>query len=143
MSPASPSPIRILIADDDPDVLAALRLLLRGEGFQVETATSPGAVLRAIEHEDFDVALLDLNYARDTTTGREGLELVSQLQAIDATLPTVVMTAGHCIDSTLDAVLLGTHTLDRPGDGETIPRHAAGRLSGAEVRRRDPDVGGL
>jgi DNA-binding NtrC family response regulator len=84
---------RVLAADDDPDVLAALKLLLRAEGFELETATSPARALAAIESRDFDVALLDLNYARDTTSGREGLELVERLRALDATLPVVVMTA--------------------------------------------------
>ena len=70
-----PAPIRILVADDDADVLHALRLLLRGEGYEVETATSPAGVLAAVEASDFDAALLDLNYARDTTSGREGIEL--------------------------------------------------------------------
>src|SRR5262245_14078318 len=66
---------RILVADDDADVLHALRLLLKGEGYQVETATSPAGVMAAVESNDFDAALVDLNYARDTTSGREGIEL--------------------------------------------------------------------
>ena len=69
---------RVLVADDDPDVLVALKLLVKGEGFEVETATSPALALAALESRDFDAALLDLNYARDTTSGREGLELIEQ-----------------------------------------------------------------
>jgi CheY-like chemotaxis protein len=74
---------RVLAADDDPDVIAALKLLLRGEGFELETAGSPDVALAALESRDSDVALLDLNYARDTTSGREGLELVERLRALD------------------------------------------------------------
>ena len=71
----SPAP-RVLVADDQPDVLEALRLLLKGEGFEIETATSPAGVLAALEARDFDAVLMDLNYARDTTSGREGLDLL-------------------------------------------------------------------
>jgi CheY-like chemotaxis protein len=88
-------PARILIADDDPDVLAALRLLLRGEGFEVETVGSPARVIAAVEGDDFDAALLDLNYARDTTSGREGVELVGRLRDLDPTLPVIVMTGNE------------------------------------------------
>ena len=74
---------RVLIADDQRDVLEALRLLLKGEGFEFETASSPGGVLAALEARDFDVALIDLNYARDTTSGQEGLDLLARIQALD------------------------------------------------------------
>ena len=67
---------RILIADDQPDVLEALRLMLKGEGFQIESANSPSAVLAALEMRDFDVVIMDLNYTRDTTSGQEGLDLL-------------------------------------------------------------------
>ncbi|MCI0664985.1 MAG: response regulator, partial [Acidobacteria bacterium] len=81
---------RTLIADDQPDVIAALRLLLKNEGFQTEGVTSPSAAIDAIRHHDFDLALIDLNYARDTTSGREGLDLLASIRAIDKTLPIVV-----------------------------------------------------
>ena len=71
MRSSQPAP-RILIADDQPDVLEALRLLLKGEGYQAEAATSPAGVLEAVEARDFDVVLMDLNYTRDTTSGQEG-----------------------------------------------------------------------
>ena len=70
---------RVLIADDQPDVLEALRLLLKAEGFQLETAASPAGVLAALEAREFDVVLIDLNYARDTTSGEEGLDLLSRI----------------------------------------------------------------
>src|SRR5262245_36471377 len=98
------SPSRILVADDDADVLHALRLLLKGEGYQVETATSPAGVMAAVESSDFDAALVDLNYARDTTSGREGVELVARLRAFDATLPVIVMTAWGSVDGAVAAV---------------------------------------
>jgi hypothetical protein len=72
--PVRQSEPRVLIADDQPDVLEALRLLLKAEGFQLETASSPAGVLAAIEAREFDVALIDLNYARDTTSGEEGAQ---------------------------------------------------------------------
>ena len=82
---------RILIADDQTDVLAALSLLLKGERFQIESTSSPDGVLRAIETQEFDVVLIDLNYARDTTSGSEGLDLLTRIRAADPTLPVVVM----------------------------------------------------
>ena len=84
---------RILAADDQTDVLEALRLLLKGEGYQIETVKSPGAVIKAIESRDFSLVLMDLNYARDTTSGQEGLDLLNRIQNLDATLPVIVMTA--------------------------------------------------
>src|SRR5262245_1593487 len=84
---------RILIADDQPDVREALRLLLKGEGYQTETVSSPAGILKALESGDFQVLLMDLNYSRDTTSGKEGLDVLSRIQAMDSTLPVVVMTA--------------------------------------------------
>jgi DNA-binding NtrC family response regulator len=98
---------RILIADDDPDVLEALRLLLKNEGYQVETATSPGKVLAAVEARDFDALLIDMNYTRDTTGGIEGLDLLSRLQALDNTLPVTVMTAWGSIEGAVEAMRRG------------------------------------
>jgi DNA-binding NtrC family response regulator len=101
------APTRVLVADDDGDVLHALKLLLRGEGYDVETATSPSGVLAAAESSDFDAALLDLNYARDTTSGREGIELVARLRALDPTLPVIVMTAWSSVEGAVAAVRSG------------------------------------
>ncbi|HEY0386324.1 MAG TPA: response regulator, partial [Pyrinomonadaceae bacterium] len=84
---------KILIADDQPDVLEALRLLLKGEDYRIESVTSPAHALEALKAQDFDVLLMDLNYARDTTSGQEGLDLLREIQRLDATLPVVVMTA--------------------------------------------------
>lgn len=107
MHSVSEQPPRILIADDQPDILEALRLLLKGEGFAVETARSPAAVLAAARKSSFDVALIDLNYARDTTSGEEGLDLLAQLQALDGLLPVVVMTAWASVELAVEAVRAG------------------------------------
>ena len=69
---------RILIADDQTDVLAALRLLLKANRFDIETATSPAGVLETVNSQELDVVLIDLNYARDTTSGSEGLDLLDE-----------------------------------------------------------------
>ncbi len=83
---------RILIADDQSDVLEALRLLLKGHGYATEAVSSPAALVHAIETRSFDLILMDLNYARDTTSGREGLDLLTRLQTIENAPPIVVMT---------------------------------------------------
>jgi DNA-binding NtrC family response regulator len=101
------SAARILIADDQPDVIEALRLLLKSEGYAIETASSPAGVVLALEAREFDVVLIDLNYARDTTSGHEGLELLSRVQAMDATLSVVVMTAWGSVDVAVEAMRRG------------------------------------
>jgi DNA-binding NtrC family response regulator len=98
---------RVLIADDQPDVLEALRLLLKGEGYRIESAGSPAAILDAIDGDEFDAVLMDLNYARDTTSGQEGLDLLSQLRAHDQTLPIVVMTAWGSVEVAVEAMRRG------------------------------------
>ncbi len=98
---------RVLVADDQPDVLEALRLLLKAEGYQLETAASPAGVLAAIEDREFDVLLMDLNYARDTTSGQEGLDLLNSVRALDSTLPIVVMTAWGSVDVAVEAMRRG------------------------------------
>ncbi len=77
---------RILIADDQPDVLEALRILLKGEGYQTDAVTSLGAVLNALEKRDYALLMMDLNYTRDTTSGQEGLEAIPRIQALDENL---------------------------------------------------------
>jgi DNA-binding NtrC family response regulator len=100
-------PARILVADDQPDVLNALRLLLKGEGFRIEMVNSPAAILDVLETRDFDAVLMDLNYTRDTTSGQEGLDLLTQIRAHDATLPVVVMTAWGSVDLAVEAMRRG------------------------------------
>ncbi len=98
---------RVLIADDQPDVLEALRLLLKGEGYRIESAGSPAAILEAVDSDEFDAVLMDLNYARDTTSGQEGLDLLSQLRSHDQTLPLVVMTAWGSVEVAVEAMRRG------------------------------------
>jgi DNA-binding NtrC family response regulator len=107
MSATSNANVRLLIADDQRDVLEALRLLLKPEGFSVETATSPAGVLDALAIRDFNAVLIDLNYARDTTSGEEGLDLLSRIQAIDSTLPVIVMTAWGSVEVAVEAMRRG------------------------------------
>ena len=107
MAANDPAPHRILVADDQPDVLEALRLLLKAEGYQIETVKSPAAVLKAVEARDFSLAIIDLNYARDTTSGQEGLDLLAKLQAADTTLPVVVMTAWASVEIAVEAMRRG------------------------------------
>jgi DNA-binding NtrC family response regulator len=119
--PTASADAHILVADDQPDVREALRLLLKSEGYAIETAGSPAAVLSAVQRADFDAVLLDLNYARDTTTGREGLELVSELQALDATLPAVVMTAWGSVDKAVEAMRRGARDfIEKPWDNARL-----------------------
>ncbi|MGA3165119.1 MAG: sigma-54 dependent transcriptional regulator [Terriglobia bacterium] len=98
---------RILIADDQADILEALRLLLKAEGYQTESATSPDGIMTAVVSKDFDLILMDLNFARDTTSGQEGLDILSRLQAMDSTLPVVVMTAWGSVSLAVEAMRRG------------------------------------
>ncbi|HEU5452087.1 MAG TPA: sigma-54 dependent transcriptional regulator [Terriglobales bacterium] len=107
MKPATQAPVRVLIADDQRDVLEALRLLLKNEGYHIEAVTSPAAVIRELQSQDFEIALIDLNYARDTTSGQEGLDLLSQIMAIDSTLPVIVMTAWGSVELAVEAMRRG------------------------------------
>jgi sigma-B regulation protein RsbU (phosphoserine phosphatase) len=100
-------PRRILIADDQADVLEALRLLLKGHGYATEAVTSPAALLDALARREFDLILMDLNYARDTTSGREGLDLLAQLKSIDAAPPIVVMTGWATVGLAVEAMQRG------------------------------------
>jgi DNA-binding NtrC family response regulator len=105
--PNSHSGIRVLIADDQPDVLKALRLLMKPEAYEIETASSPTGIIKAIRNHDFGVILMDLNYVRGHTSGEEGLDLLSQIQQIDNTLPVVVMTAWSSIELAVEAMRRG------------------------------------
>jgi DNA-binding NtrC family response regulator len=112
---------RILIADDQPHVLEALRLLFKGEDCQIETATSPGRAFEAIRTQHFDLALMDLNYARDTTSGKEGMDLLSKVVALDGSLPVVVMTAWGSIELAVEAMRRGARDfVTKPWENERL-----------------------
>jgi DNA-binding NtrC family response regulator len=112
---------RILIADDQADVLEALRLLLKAEGYQIETVKSPAAVIKALEARDFSLVLMDLNYERDTTSGQEGLDLLNKIQTIDSSLPLVVMTAWASVDLAVEAMRRGARDfVTKPWDNPRL-----------------------
>ncbi|MBX5460282.1 MAG: sigma-54-dependent Fis family transcriptional regulator [Steroidobacteraceae bacterium] len=128
---------RVIVADDQQDVLTALRLLLKNEGMQVTTVSSPAGLIEAVRSESFDVAIIDLNYARDTTSGREGLDLLPQIQAIDASLPVIVMTAWGSIDVAVEAMRRGARDfLEKPWDNHRVLTLVRNQVSySREVRR--------
>ncbi|HKH70884.1 MAG TPA: sigma-54 dependent transcriptional regulator [Vicinamibacterales bacterium] len=112
---------RLLIADDQRDVLEALRLLLKAEGYQIDAVESPAAVLKALEQRDYDVVIIDLNYARDTTSGREGLELLTKIHSADEMLPVVVMTAWGSVNVAVEAMRRGARDfVEKPWDNERL-----------------------
>jgi DNA-binding NtrC family response regulator len=112
---------RILIADDQRDVLEALRILLKGEGYQTEAATSIAGVFNALQKKDFALLMMDLNYTRDTTSGQEGLEVIPKIQEFDNTLPIVVMTAWATIDLAVEAMKRGARDfVPKPWDNERL-----------------------
>lgn len=128
---------RILVADDQADVLAALRLLLKTEGFSIETAASPAGVLKAIEAQDFDVVLIDLNYTRDTTSGSEGLDLLSRIRSADPTLPVVVMTAWGSVALAVEAMRRGARDfIQKPWDNTRLLAVLRTQVELAEALRR-------
>ncbi len=128
---------RALVADDQPDVLEALRLLLKGEGIQPYTVSSPAAILEALKSQHFDIVLMDLNYARDTTSGKEGLDLLTEIQDMDKTLPVVVMTGWGSVDLAVEAMRRGVQDfVQKPWENgrllETLRTHI---LQGQVVRK--------
>jgi DNA-binding NtrC family response regulator len=112
---------KILIADDQSDVLEALRILLKGEGYQTDAVTSLRAMLNALEKRDYALLMMDLNYTRDTTSGQEGLDVIPRIQAIDDTLPLVVMTAWATIDLAVEAMKRGARDfVPKPWDNNRL-----------------------
>ncbi|MEW5975627.1 MAG: sigma-54 dependent transcriptional regulator [Acidobacteriota bacterium] len=121
MKAAASLPARILVADDQPPIIEALRLLLKNEGYQVATAHSPQSVLAEVQARDYDALLIDLNYTRDTTSGREGLDLLSQVLALDSSLPVVVMTAWGSIELAVAAMRRGARDfVQKPWENERL-----------------------
>jgi DNA-binding NtrC family response regulator len=115
------SPPLILIADDQPDVLEALRMLLKAEGYRIETATSPSAVIQSLDKCDYDAVLMDLNYARDTTSGQEGLDLLRRILSLDSTLPIIVMTAWGSVELAVEAIHRGARDfIQKPWDNARL-----------------------
>jgi len=130
---SEPAPIhralRVLLADDQPDVLAALSLLLKSEGWSTKSVSTPAEILEAIENDSFDAVLMDLNYKRATTSGEEGLELLRRIKDADEPPPVIVMTAWGSIDLAVEAMRRGARDfVIKPWDNqklvETLRRHA-------------------
>ena len=112
---------RVLIADDQADVLVALKLLLKGEGFAIEQALSPQEIQNLLETREFDLVLMDLNYTRDTTSGQEGLDLLTRIAQVDGSLPVVVMTAWGSVELAVEAVRRGARDfITKPWDNARL-----------------------
>ncbi len=121
MVAAQPKPFRVLVCDDQPDVLEAMRLLLKGQGFQSVTVDSPRALLQAVRNDSFDLILADLNYTRDTTSGAEGLDLLASLDAQGNATPVVVMTAWGSVDLAVEAMRRGAcDFIQKPWDNARV-----------------------
>jgi len=121
MSPNQPAAPQVLIADDQPAVLDALRLLLKEEGWRVVTAARPVEILKAVEAHTLDAIVMDLNYARDTTSGKEGLDVLGRVRALDATLPIIVMTAYGSVQGAVEAMRRGAADyIEKPWDDERL-----------------------
>lgn len=132
-----PSRMRILIADDQTDVLEALRLLLKREGYRIEAAESPQQALQMIETRDYDAAVIDLNYTRDTTSGQEGLDLLARIQTVDAMLPVIVMTAWGSVDLAVEAMRRGARDfIQKPWENERLSSIVRTQLELSEAIRR-------
>ncbi|SPE34182.1 Response regulator receiver modulated serine phosphatase [Candidatus Sulfopaludibacter sp. SbA3] len=116
-----PKPVRVLVCDDQADVLEAMRLLLKGQGFQAITVDSPRALLQTARTESFDLILADLNYTRDTTSGAEGLDLLASLDAQGNSTPVVVMTAWGSVDLAVEAMRRGAcDFIQKPWDNARV-----------------------
>ena len=132
---------RTLIADDQPDVATALRLLLRQAGYQTEAVSSPAAVLEAIKKSEFDLVLMDLNYARDTTSGQEGLDLITNIRKLDTTLPVVVLTGWGTVELAVEAMHRGVHDfVQKPWDNRSLLETLRTHIEIGRQRRRETDL---
>jgi len=128
---------RILIADDQHDLLDALRLLLKGEGIVMDAVTSPEAVVDAVSHAAYDLLLMDLNYTGDTTSGREGIDLLARVQQHDRLLPVVVMTGWGSVDLAVEAMRRGVcDFVQKPWDNRQLLTTLRTEIEKGRVRRQ-------
>ena len=129
--------MRVLIADDQPDLLDALRLLLKAEGIEMEAVTSPEAAIAALEAAKYDLLLMDLNYTGDTTSGAEGIDLLSRVQAIDSQLPIIVMTGWGSVDIAVETMRRGVRDfVQKPWDNATLVATLRSEINAGRERRR-------
>ncbi|MGB6875167.1 MAG: SpoIIE family protein phosphatase [Candidatus Acidiferrales bacterium] len=134
--PASTA-FHVLVADDQSDVLEALRLLLKGEGYELELVNSPAALLTALSRGSFDLVLMDLNYARDTTSGREGLDLLSQIHERDELLPIVAMTAWGTVELAVEIMREGVRDFVlKPWDNGRLLRTVRTEIENGQRARK-------
>jgi len=127
---------RVLIADDQPDLIDALRLLLKGQGIDIEAASSPDATLAALARSPFDLLLMDLNYTGDTTSGREGIDLLSRVQALDSVLPVIVMTGWGSVDLAVEAMRRGVRDfVQKPWDNVQLLATLRAEIAEGRARR--------
>lgn len=137
MPVASSNVPRILIADDQPDLIDALRLLLKSEGIHIEAVTSPDAALAALSTKRFDLLLMDLNYTGDTTSGAEGMDLLSRVQAIDGSLPVVVMTGWGSVDLAVETMRRGVRDfVQKPWDNAHLLDTLRAEIAAGRERRQ-------
>ncbi len=128
---------RILIADDQPDLLDALKLLLKGQGIEYDAVTSPDAAVRALESRAFDLVLMDLNYTGDTTSGREGIDLLARVQQLDSLLPVIVMTGWGSVDLAVEAMRRGVRDfVQKPWDNAQLLATLRQEIEAGRARRR-------
>ena len=136
MSGALATSPRVLIADDQPDLIDALRLLLKAEGIEVVAVSSPDAAITAVAASPFDLLLMDLNYTGDTTSGREGIDLLSRVQAVDAMLPVIVMTGWGSVDLAVEAMRRGVRDfVQKPWDNAQLVRTLRNEIGEGRARR--------
>src|ERR1051325_4252943 len=132
-------PYRVLVCDDQPDVLEALRLLLKGQGWQAVAVDNPAALMRAVHDETFDLILVDLNYTRDTTSGKEGIDLLAALEKQGNSTPVMVMTAWSSFDLAVEAMRRGAcDFIQKPWDNDQLL--AAIRKQAESERRRKSEM---
>jgi sigma-B regulation protein RsbU (phosphoserine phosphatase) len=131
---------RVLIADDQADLLDALRLLLKGEGMQMAAVTSPEAALAELASRPYDLLLMDLNYTGDTTSGTEGMDLLSRVQAFDASLPVVVMTGWGSVDLAVESMRRGVRDfVQKPWDNAHLLATLRNEIAAGRERRQRVD----
>ena len=136
-SPTDPTPGRVLVADDQPDVLEALRWLLTAEGYLAQFVTSTDGVLERLRSDPYDLLLMDLNYSRDTTSGREGLELIPRVRTHDPSLPIVVMTGWGSIDTAVEAMRRGARSfVQKPWEDVMLLEIVQREIAEARAARR-------
>jgi phosphoserine phosphatase RsbU/P len=137
MNPVCAVQPRVLIADDQPDLIDALRLLLKGDGIEVNAVASPEAALSAVAGGAFDLLLMDLNYTGDTTSGREGIDLLTRVQALDSLLPVVVMTGWGSVDLAVEAMRRGVKDfVQKPWDNAQLLATLRSEIENGRARRQ-------